>query len=149
DAQWSGPFASTPYLFNDGTNVFAISLECCAGVRNALFGYYVSDGTWNFTDLLIEQSVYAFLYAAGSLVISFDGGRFVRWYAPESLLRSEAHCGGSTYAAPMGTAGTTIYAEVGSNMTYDVASFDGTTSVPLARVPAQPWGSDRSLAVDA
>src|SRR5207248_6906439 len=50
-------FATTPYLFNDGTNVFSISNYCCAGVENALYGYYVSDGTWKFTDLLTPQNV--------------------------------------------------------------------------------------------
>src|SRR5207248_10815947 len=82
-------FATTPYLFNDGTNVFSISNYCCAGVENALYGYYVSDGTWKFTDLLTPQNVSSFFYAARSLVISFDNGRFVRWYAPESLMTTK------------------------------------------------------------
>jgi hypothetical protein len=148
-AEWINFFATTPHLFNDGMNVFSISNYCCAGVENALYGYYVSDGTWKFTNLVTPQNVSSFFYAARSLVISFDNGRFVRWYAPESLMTTKNYFGGATYASPMATDGTTIYAEVGSNRTFDIASFDGMTSVPIAKVPAQPYGSDRTLAVDA
>ena len=112
---------------------------------------YVADGSWKFTDLLIEQYPAAFFYASGSLVLCFDRCRFVRWYAPQTLMQTKMYfgTGTATYAWPMGTDGTSIYAEVGSNGMYNVASFDGTTAMPLGKVPAQPYGGARALAVDA
>src|SRR5579859_1203410 len=59
-------FFEARYLVNDGTNVFAASTYCCAGPENALFGYYVSDGSWKSTDLANSLGVSGFLYASGS-----------------------------------------------------------------------------------
>jgi hypothetical protein len=141
-------FDETPYLFNDGTNVFGISLNCCAGIENGLFGYYVSDRTWKFTDLLRPLPPTGFLYAAGSLLIVIDR-RHLLSFAPADLMPTKTfNMPPNQYAGPLGTDGTTIYMEVASNETYQLATFDGVMPMPFANAPAASYGTDARLAVD-
>ena len=141
-------FFEARYLVNDGTNVFAASTYCCAGPENALFGYYVSDGSWKSTDLANSLGVSGFLYASGSLTVALDAGRFLYSYSPGDLKRTKSYVMANQYADPIGTDGTTIYIELLLNGTRQIASFDGMTPVPLATVPAEPYGSESHLAVD-
>lgn len=139
-------FEETPYLFNDGKNVFALSPSCCASIRNGLWGYYVADGAWKFLNLFVEQNIGGFLYASGSLVITFDQ-RFIRWYSPADLQEDVS----KRFVMPkgetvhgLGTDGATLYMDVAGE-TAQIASFDGTALAPLATVPSY-WSS--KLAVD-